>query len=73
MGLAAGKGLEIYNHAEQFILNYLGFETMDARRHAILEAHIKTFSWLFDGIDPAGGYTPSMEFVNWLSYNDPIF
>jgi hypothetical protein len=48
------------------ILESLSFKTMSDRQEEIAEAHIHTFSWLFQQKLPLSRHTPRSNFVEWL-------
>ena len=59
--------------AEQRILAFLHFDTMDDRRIAIQRAHKKTFSWIFEENPSTSASQPHANFVEWLKSDDNLY
>lgn len=66
----AERGIEY--SAEQRILDFLRFSTMDDRHIAIRQAHAQTFRWIFE-TSPSDGPRSPTKFVEWLRSSDSLY
>nr|XP_036580328.1 uncharacterized protein CTRU02_09558 [Colletotrichum truncatum]KAF6788240.1 hypothetical protein CTRU02_09558 [Colletotrichum truncatum] len=59
---------------QQKFLRGLNFRSMTARRHSIVEAHQKTFNWVFKGTNAqTSAPAPNRNLSNWLKSGKGIF